>query len=187
MTTAPSTARAPQGPVAALDRWCLAVGGILAVLGAASIAAPWAASTVVDYLVGGALLAAGLSQVGMAAGTLTWRGFWVTLLCGVLSVVAGTAMLAIPVEGVHALVTFLGIVILFEAVAKLTAAFSVPRDFPWGWLLVDGLVTTLIGTILLLSRPLEAGILLGIMVGVNLLSSGIALLASGIWLRRAIS
>lgn len=172
-------------PVARIPRWCLVVGGVLALLGVAAIAAPWAASTVVDAVCGISLIAAGISQVGMAAGTWTWRGFWLMLLCGVLSIVAGTAMLAIPVEGIHALVTFLGLVILFEAVAKLAAAFSLPREYPRVWLFVDGLVTALLGGLLLASSREQAGVYLGVIVGINLLSSGLALLATGMWLRRS--
>ena len=168
-----------------LIRWCFGLGGVLALLGGLAIAAPWVASTVIATICGVALVVAGVSQLGMAAGTWTWRGFWLTLACGVLSLVAGTAMIAIPVEGVHVLVTFLGIVILFEAAAKLAAAFSLPRDLPWGWLLADGLVTALLGGILLMSPAAQSGVLLGILVGINLLSSGLALAMSGFWLRRA--
>ena len=125
--------------------WCLGLGGVLAVLGILAIAAPWVASTVIDYLCGGTLIAAGISQLGMAAGTWTWRGFWLALVCGALSVVAGVAMLTIPVEGIHALVTFLGILILLQAAAKLTAAFSVPREVPRGWILFDGIITAVLG------------------------------------------
>jgi uncharacterized membrane protein HdeD (DUF308 family) len=48
--------------------WCLGLGGVLAVLGILAIAAPWVASTVIDYLCAGTLIAAGISQLGMAAG-----------------------------------------------------------------------------------------------------------------------
>lgn len=174
-------------PLARIPGWCLAVGGALVALGALAIAAPWAASTVVDAVCGVALVAGGVSQLGMAAGTWTWRGFWLTLLCGGLSVVAGTAMLAIPVEGIHALVTFLGLVILFESVAKLTASFALPREFPRAWLFVDGVVTALLGGFLLVSSREQAGVYLGVIVGINLLSSGLALLASGILLRKSLS
>ena len=131
----------PFEPMHAMQSWCFWAGGVLALLGTLAIAVPWAASTLVAWVIGFMLLAAGITQLGMAAGTYTWRGFWLALVCGALAVVAGTAMIAIPVEGIHVLVTFLGVMILFEAAAKLTAAFSLPRDFPWGWVLVDGLVT----------------------------------------------
>jgi uncharacterized membrane protein HdeD (DUF308 family) len=103
----------PADALASLPTWTLGLGAVLSVLGLLALAAPWAASTVIDYVCAGTLIAAGVSQLGMTAATWTWRGFWLTLLCGVLSIVAGTAMLAIPVEGIHALVTFLGLVILF--------------------------------------------------------------------------
>lgn len=172
-------------PSATIATWSLALGAILTLLGGLAIAAPWAAATVVDAICAGVLVAGGVAQLAAATATRSWRGFWLTLFCGALSVVAGTAMLAIPVAGVHALATFLGIVILFEAAAKLTAALAVPRDFPWGWLLVDGVVTTLLGGFLLLSGPERAGTLLGVIIGFNLLSSGVSLLAAGFWLKRA--
>ena len=78
------------------------LGVALAGLGALAIAVPWAAATFVDFMVAGSLLAAGVTQLGAAASTWSWRGFWLTVLCGGLSLVAGTAMLAIPAEGVHA-------------------------------------------------------------------------------------
>jgi uncharacterized membrane protein HdeD (DUF308 family) len=179
-------ARESRGPLERMCSWCLGVGGLLLLLGIVAIAAPWAASKVVAWVVGAALLAAGLSQLGMAAGTYTYRGFWLTLVCGALALVAGTAMFAIPGVGIHALVTFLGVIILFEAAAKLLAAFSVPREFPRGWLLLDGVVTAVLGGILLMASEPQAALFLGVIVGINLVTSGVALLASRAWLRRAL-
>jgi uncharacterized membrane protein HdeD (DUF308 family) len=172
-------------PIAALKKWCLGLGAVLAGLGALAIASPWTAATIVETLIAASLLLAGVSQLVMAAGTFTWRGFWLTLLCGALSVVSGTVMLALPKIGTEAIAVFLGIVILFEAAAKLAAAFSVPRDYPWGWLLVDGVVTAVVGGMLVTCSPDQSGVYLGVLVGLNLLSSGISFLAAGLWLRSA--
>jgi len=177
----------PFEPRHAMQSWCFWAGGALALLGTLAIAVPWAASTLVDWVIGFMLLAAGVTQLGMAAGTYTWRGFWLALVCGALSVVAGVAMIAIPVEGIHALVTFLGILILLQAAAKLTAAFSVPREFPRGWILFDGIITAVLGGILLTSPASQAGLYLGTLIGINLLSSGIASAAAGFTLRRSLN
>lgn len=171
-------------PLASLSTWSLVLAGILAVLGGLALASPWAAATTVDVFCGIALIAAGISQLAMTAGTFTWRGFWMTLLCGALSVVAGTGMLVLPEAGISALVTFLGLVLLFEAVAKFVAAFSLGDSFPWGWLLFDAVVTGALGVILLTRRPAEAGVLLGVFVGINLLSSAVLFGSAGLWLRR---
>jgi uncharacterized membrane protein HdeD (DUF308 family) len=170
------------GPIAT---WCLVLGGVLAVLGGLALASPWAASTVIDVFCGVTLIAAGISQLAMTAGTLTYRGFWLTLVCGALSIMAGTGMLVLPEAGIDAMVVFLGLALLFESVAKLAAAFSIRKDFPWGWLLFDGMVTGLLGGILLTTKPAEAGILLGIFVGINLISSGATFAGAGWWMRRA--
>jgi uncharacterized membrane protein HdeD (DUF308 family) len=92
--------------------------------------------------------------------------------------------------GVGALLAVLGGVslawpILFEAAAKLMAAFSVPRDYPWGWILVDGLVTAVLGAILFTATPERAPVYLAVIIGINLLSSGLVLLGTGFWLNRA--
>lgn len=172
-----------HGPLSRLTSSLLGLGAALAILGGLAIASPWGASTVVDFMVGWSLVAGGITQLGMSANAYTWRGFWLTVVCGALSLVAGIAMIALPEAGVKAMATFLGLVLLFEAAAKLTAAFALPRDFPWGWLLADGLVTAVLGGILLTGSAERSGLLLGTLIGINLLSSGLAFLASGFWLR----
>lgn len=170
-------------PSSQLATWCLVLGGVLAVLGGLALASPWAASTLIDVFCGVTLIAAGISQLAMTAGTFSFRGFWLTLLCGALSIVAGTGMLVLPKAGVEALVIFLGIMLLFEAAAKLTAAFAIRENYPWGWLLFDGLLTGVLGGILLTTQPAEASILLGVFVGINLLSSGATFACAGLWLK----
>jgi len=174
-----------HNPLHRMGDWSLGLGVILVLLGVLSIASPWATSVVINALVGGSLVAAGVSQLGMTLGTFTWRGFWLTLACGVLSIVAGVGMLVLPQAGVEALVTFLAIILLFEAAAKLSAAFVVPSGFPWGWLLLDGALTAVLGAVLLTAKPAAAEVLLGIFVGVNLLSSSAMFLGAGWSLRQA--
>jgi len=174
------------GPITSLRNWSFVLGILLVLLGVAALARPLIPSLTVNFFIGGLLIAAGVMRIVSAFGTYTWRGFWLSLLCGVLSLVSGTAMLALPGVGIEALVVFLGILILFEAAAKLTAAFSVPRDYPWGWILVDGLITAVLGGILFTANPAQAALYLGVIIGIHLLTSGVALLGAGAWLKQAI-
>ncbi|MFM8283153.1 MAG: HdeD family acid-resistance protein [Planctomycetaceae bacterium] len=176
----------PAGVVAAIRSRLFALGGGLSLLGVVSIAAPWAAATVIDWLCGGLLVLAGLLQLGVATISYSWRGFWIAAVCGMLALVGGVAMLAIPVEGVHALVTFLGIMLLVEGLVKLAAAWGLPSDMPRGWVMCDGLLNAVLGGVLVAARPAEAGVLLGLFVGMNLLSSGITFLATAAALGRAV-
>lgn len=173
-------------PIASLRTWSFAIGALLVLLGAACFAQPLIPSLTINFFIGGLLVAAGAARIVSAFGTYSWKGFWLTLLCGALSVVSGTAMLALPGVGIEALVVFLGLLILFEAAAKLAAAFSVPRDYPWGWLLVDGLITAVLGGILFTATPDKAPVYLGLIIAIHLLTSGAMLLGTGLWLGRSL-
>lgn len=108
-----------------------------------------------------------------------------TLVCGIVSIVTGVAMLVLREPGVAALGLFLAIMLMVEAAAKLAAVILVRREIPWLWLLFDGLVTAALGTVLFVSPPAEKGVLLGVFIGINLLSTAATLLAAGWSLRQA--
>lgn len=86
----------------AVATWCFVVGAVLGVLGLISISTPWAAAATVDVFCGIMLVAGGVSQLAMTAATFSWRGFWLTLMCGVLSMMAGIGMLVLPNAGIEA-------------------------------------------------------------------------------------
>lgn len=174
----------PRAILRKVGSWSSIVGGLLVLLGVASMAAPWLAAATVATICGVMLVVGGASQLAMTAATFTWHGFWITLVAGLLGIAVGVTMLVLPAAAIETLVIFLAVMLLLEASAKISAVFLVQGDFPWGWLLVDGLVTAALGIVLLVSRPAEAAMLLGIFVGINLLSSGIMLLAAGWSLRR---
>lgn len=173
----------PPSVLVRLANWSMGIGGVLIVLGLAAVLAPWLAAATVAAFCGVTLIVGGASQVAMTAGTFTWRGFWLTLVSGVLAIMLGTAMLLMPHEAVGALVLFLAIMLLLEATAKLSAVMLVGNEFPRGWLLFDGVVTAALGIVLLASEPAAKEVLLGIFVGINLLSSGITFAAAGWSLR----
>ena len=62
-----------------------------------------------------------------------------------------------------------------------------PRDFPWGWLLLDGLITAVLGGILFTATPEKAPLYLGVIIAAHLITSGVMLLGTGFWLTRAAS
>lgn len=183
MSLSPHLEESPPSVLVRLATWSMGLGGVLIVLGLAAIAAPWVAAAAVAAFCGVTLVAGGVSQVAMTAGTFTWRGFWLTLVSGVLAIMLGVAMLLMPNEAAGALVIFLAIMLLLEATAKLSAAMLLGNDFPRGWLLFDGLITTVLGIVLLVSEPAAKEVLLGLFVGINLLSSGITFAAAGWSLR----
>lgn len=180
----PESGSRTGGPFGAIGTRALRLGVSLALLGLLALLAPWGAATAIDILCGAVLVAAGIGQLVLAAGAFDWRGFWLTLVCGSLSLVGGTAMLVIPRAGVGAIVVFVGLLLAFEAAAKFTVAWTFRDAYPVRWILFDGLLTTLLATVMLTARGDDRGTLLGVLVGVNLLSSGLMFAATGWTLRR---
>ncbi len=180
----PDPARMTAGLRARVASSAFSVGMVLALLGVLSLAAPWGAATAIDIACGVALATAGIAQILLSANAFDWRGFWLALVCGSLSLIGGTAMLAIPRAGIEAIVVFVGLVLLFESAAKFTAGWAFRDIFPAGWMLFDALLTAVLGGILITARPDDAGTLLGVLVGVNLLSSGLMFAATGWALKR---
>lgn len=187
MSPAETFPESPPSILVRLSQWSIGLGVVLIVLGLISLAAPWVAATAVAAFCGITLIVGGASQVAMTALTFTWRGFWLTLVSGVLATMLGVAMLLMPHEAVGALVIFLAIILLMEASAKLSAAILVGSEFPRGWLLFDGLITAVLGIVLLVSEPAAKEVLLGIFIGINLLSSGVTFAAGGWSLRRRLT
>ena len=182
-----------EGPVGAerllagVGTSALRLGVVLVILGILALLAPWGAATAIDVACGVVLATAGIAQIMLSASALDWRGFWLSLVCGAISLMAGTAMLAIPRTGIEAIVVFVGLAFLFEAAAKLAAAWALRDAFPWVWLLGDGLLTAVLGSILVTASPEDAGMLLGVLIGVNLLSSGLTFAFTGWSLRQRVT
>jgi uncharacterized membrane protein HdeD (DUF308 family) len=180
----PEPARSRGGPFARIAGSTFKLGVALALLGVVAIAAPWAVATAIDVLCGALLVVAGLGQLALASRAFDWRGFWLALVCGALSLVGGTAMLVIPRAGVGAIVLFVGLLLAFEAAAKFAVAWSFRDAYPTRWVLFDAILTSFLAVVLLTARGADTGTLLGVLVGVNLLSSGLTFMATGWTLRR---
>lgn len=159
------------------------MGLVLAVLGILALASPAIAGTAVVYVIGGMLLLAGLFQVFAAWRSEGWADKVIPAIMGVLTVLAGAAVLAHPILGLKFLALMLAIFFIVDGVWKIVASFSY-RPAP-GWLavLLSGVVALALGGMIWKQWPLEGENAVGILVGVDLLATGIAFLILGMSIR----
>jgi uncharacterized membrane protein HdeD (DUF308 family) len=78
----------------------------------------------------------------------------------------------------------LGVVLLFEAGATAVLAFQVKPFSGWGWLLVDAVITALLGFLILAHWPGSSIWAIGTLVGAAILVRGITRIAMSTMLRR---
>jgi uncharacterized membrane protein HdeD (DUF308 family) len=149
-------------------------GVVMIVLGILAVAAPVLATLAVDIYVGWLFLISGVLGLVAMFSARDVLGFLWTLVTALLSIVVGGLLLWNPVEGVLSLTTMLTAFFIvegiFQAAASLIYRDAIPTS--WGWMLVSGLADLALAAVIILGWPGSVGWVLGLLAGVNLLTSG---------------
>lgn len=158
--------------------WLIALSILLILLGIFAIAMPTVASVTFTLVVGWILLTSGIVRVIQSFRSKPVRGFWLNLAVGIFYAIAGIYILLNPLLSTASLTLALGILFIAEGVYTLIQAFvgrSGGNHF-W-WLVLDGIVTLILGIMVINRWPLSALWLIGFYVGFSILLSGVSLLA----------
>lgn len=155
--------------------WHLVQGVILIVAGALSIIYPVISSVAVVTLLGWLLIISGLAQAISLIGAKQAPHFWLQLISVVLAVLIGFLFLRDTAQSIVVLTLLLIVFFMIEGMSKLVFALTI-RPFPnWGWLLASGLMGIALSIMLLASMPVTAIWLIGLMLGIQLISVGAAM------------
>jgi uncharacterized membrane protein HdeD (DUF308 family) len=156
----------------------LTEGIILVVLGIIAILVPVLATITFTILIGWLFLISGI--VGLVT-TFMMRqapGLWWSLLSGILGVAAGIVLLLWPISGALSLTLLLSAFFIVEGVASIMYAIDHRNQLTgrWGWMLVSGVIDLILAAIIIVGLPGTAEWALGLLVGINLLFGGAALI-----------
>lgn len=176
---------APRSPAPLTDalpgigrRGFIVLGALLIGVGALSLLFPFIAAFSFNIVVGVTLLAGGIVTLVQAARMRRWRGFASQVLLGVLYVSGGIIFIANPFAGVIALAVLLGAFFAADGAARIMLALRVRPQRGWRLFLVSGLLSLALGVMVLIG--LRSGLsvaLLGVVVGFNMILTGVSFLA----------
>lgn len=166
--------------------WLLLTGVILVLLGVGSMISPAIAGNAVVYLIGGLLLLTGLVQFLVGWQTESWREKLVRLIHGGISTVGGIAVMAHPFYGLAALSLVLAIFFGIEGIWKIVSSFSYRSVPGWVALLMSGALDLILGILIWRQWPVSGLWAVGILVGVNLFSTGMAFVALAMTWKRTV-
>lgn len=154
----------------------------MVILGAVAFAAPTLATIAVDMFVGWLFLISGVFGLAVLFSVRGVPAFIWTLIMAALSVVVGAMLIWRPVEGVFSLTLVLTAFFIVEGIFQIVASFTSRDAIPgsWGWMLASGLADLVLAAIIIAGWPLSAGWVLGLLVGINLITSGLALATAAI-------
>jgi uncharacterized membrane protein HdeD (DUF308 family) len=154
-------------------------GIVLVVLGLLAIIIPPIATIAVTIFLGWLFLISGV--VGLV--TTFWArhapGFWWSLLSAVLAIAAGIVLLAWPISGAVSLTLLLIVFFTIEGVLSIMYALEHKKELSgrWGWMLTSGIIDLVLAAIILAGLPGTAAWALGLLVGINMLFGGTAMIA----------
>ena len=131
------------------------------------------------------MIIAGVFEVIHAFQIRTWGRFILWLLLGVLYIVAGFVAFENPLLTAVWLTLILGAALVASGLMRIYLAFNMKAGSPWIWVVVSGLITLVLGVIILAHWPVSAVYTLGIFLGVDLVFAGASWIGLGLGLRNA--
>lgn len=168
--------------------WIIALSIGLMILGILAILAPGIASAFFTSVMGWIALISGAVMIIESFQSKPVRGFWLNLLIGIFYVIAGIYILFNVGAAMLALTLAFGTLFIVEGIFTIIMAFTNRSGHSMSWLVaLNGIVTLILGIMVLNRFPFSALWLIGLYVGISLLMSGISLLTAALAVRRAIA
>jgi uncharacterized membrane protein HdeD (DUF308 family) len=164
--------------------WYIVAAVLFIAAGMFAIIEPAVAGLGVTLLVGWLLIFGGTSHLIAAFKGGGARRVIFQMLIGIVYAIGAIYCLTHPLLAISTLTLLLASVILVEGVLEIIAYFRLKGEFASGWMLFNGLVTLLLGGLIWLHWPSSSVWAIGVLVGVNLLMTGMSRLMFGLAARK---
>jgi uncharacterized membrane protein HdeD (DUF308 family) len=160
-------------------------GALLIVLGMMAIGSPFLAAVAVSVVVAWLVVLAGVVHLMLAfrahgAGSRTWK-----ILVGIAYLCFGGYMIARPVLSVATLTLVLASLFLIEGILNIVLYVKMRPVHGSSWVLIDGIITLLLGAMIYMQWPSSSGWAIGTLVGISLIFSGVARVMMSLAARKA--
>jgi uncharacterized membrane protein HdeD (DUF308 family) len=164
-------------------------GAVLAILGVLALALPVLASLAAAIFIGWVLLAAGVVGVVSAFTTRPHVHFWWSLFSGIVAIVAGVVALWIPAAAILSMTLVIAAWLAVDGVNSVMVALSLRKAHGGTalWLVAVAIVDWLLAAFLIMLPLMGEAVAFGVIVGIDLLFGGGALVAMGVSLRRKLA
>jgi uncharacterized membrane protein HdeD (DUF308 family) len=178
--------RGPGTLVKKATGWFIAVAVLFILLGIFAIAEPFAAGLGVTLLVGWLLVVGAVAHFFAAFKGGGAKHVILQVVVGIVYLIGGLYFLTHTIMGVSTLTLLLSGVILAEGVLEIVAYFRLKSMHGVSWMLINGVVTLLLGGLIWFHWPSSSVWAIGTLVGVNLLMTGISRLMLGLAARKLV-
>ncbi|EDM72311.1 hypothetical protein RAZWK3B_08676 [Roseobacter sp. AzwK-3b] len=157
------------------------LGGIVALLN------PLAATLTAEMLTGYLFMAIGVLMLLSIFSDDSWGSRLLSLVLGIALLAIGVNLVSNPLQGVLQLTVVVAILMLIIGLLRLVVAFRMKSAGLKALLIVSGIISLALGTMILTSFPFSAAVVLGILLAIELISNGISMIALGLAARKPAS
>lgn len=179
----------PSSILAKMQKGLFWAGVVMILLGMAALLMPLFSSLIVELLIGWLLAISGAVSV-VGAFSLRRTGLFVwELISGLITLAVGLLMLFFPLQGMIALTVLVAVVLVLTGAAQIAFAFWARSvsGWGWGWGLLSAIISVGLGGYILVALPEASMMILGLFVGVDFVSTGLALVLIARSVRPAIA
>jgi uncharacterized membrane protein HdeD (DUF308 family) len=155
--------------------WYLLQSALMIVAGILALVYPAVSSVAVVFFLGWLLIIGGILQAISLIGAQHVPHFWLQLVSVVLFVLVGILFLRNPGESLVTLTLLLIVLFMVEGISKVIFALTIRPLANWGWVLASGIVGIALACYLWANIPVTAIWIIGVLLGIELISEGIAL------------
>ncbi|MCW5737906.1 MAG: HdeD family acid-resistance protein [Enhydrobacter sp.] len=165
--------------------WIVAFGVVSLIAGVIALGSGvYFATATAVLIIGFMMLMAGAMEIVAAFNAKEWGQRILWALLGALYVFAGFVCIQNPFQAATLLTLMLGIALIIGGLLRVFLAMQMKQGTPWGWVVLSGIITFLLGVVIVAKWPVSSAYALGIFLGVDLLFIGSSWISVGLALRR---
>ena len=163
-------------------------GIAMLILGILAVAEPVLATVAVDIYIGWLFLISGIVGLVAMFSARDFPAFLWTLITAALAMAVGVMLIWKPTEGAVSLTVVLTAFFIAEGIFQIIGSFTYRDVIPssWGWMLASGIADLVLAAIIILNWPVSAAWTIGLIVGINLITSGTAIVFTAIEARNVV-
>jgi uncharacterized membrane protein HdeD (DUF308 family) len=162
--------------------WIVAFGVLCSLLGMAALTLVGATTLASVYMIALFIIFVGGVEIVLGVNSHVWSNRIVLVLLGLLYIVVGSFALANPLTGAAGFTLLLGASLFATGLLRTYFGAKLPHG-PYGYVVAAGVITTLLGLLILFGWPENSVFVLGLFLGIDLLFYGASWIAFGLSLR----
>jgi uncharacterized membrane protein HdeD (DUF308 family) len=152
--------------------WLLGLGVLFVILGCIGVSMAVGLTLISIVFLGLLFIVAGVAQIIDVFKSKQWKGAIYHALIAVLYIAGGSLVIYDPILASAIITALLAWVLIIIGITRLIMAIVLRHSTGWGWLLFAGLVSIILGGLILMQWPFSALWIIGLFIAIELMVNG---------------